>query len=72
MHLFSRFFAGGSTQVEIDLCNPENFEELFRELTYSPDRYTRYKGLDHTALFASSVTLSDKYAVIGSNGYGML
>jgi hypothetical protein len=59
-----------SVQVDIDLCNPENFHELFQELMFAPERYTRYKGLDHTALFASSVTLSDKYAVIGSNGYG--
>ena len=38
---------------------------------YDPEKYTRYQGLDHTSLFASSVTLSDKYAVIGSNGYGI-
>lgn len=52
-----------------DLCDPEYFNELFRDLTFRPEEYTRYKGLDHTSLFASSVTLSDKYAVIGSNGY---
>ena len=38
---------------------------------YDPEKYTRYQGLDHTSLFASSVTLSDKYAVVGSNGYGI-
>jgi len=58
-----------SLEIEIDLCEEGNFREIFQNLTYSPDWYQRYKGLDHTALFASSVTLSDKYAVIGSNGY---
>ena len=64
-------YLDSSIEVEIDLCNPENFQEIFQELMYDPDKYTRYQGLDHTSLFASSVTLSDKYAVIGSNGYGI-
>jgi len=58
-----------SHSVEGDICNPDFFKELFADLTFRPEEYTRYQGLDHTALFASSVTLTNKYAVIGSNGY---
>ena len=60
------------TQSTIDLCDPDNFEEMFAELTFRPEEYTRYQGLDNTALFSSSVTISEKYAVIGSNGYSKL
>lgn len=68
---FCSFYRTDSSHsVEGDICNPDFFKELFADLTFRPEEYTRYQGLDHTALFASSVTLTNKYAVIGSNGYG--
>lgn len=51
-----------------DLCSESLYSEIFTD-SYSD--YVRYDGLDDTALFAGSVSLSEDWAIVGSNGYNI-
>ncbi len=43
--------------------------DLFTHHYFPTDTYSQYVGLDDTALFSSSVSINENFAVVGSNGY---
>lgn len=45
------------------------FSPIFEKMAFPQEKYTRFQGLDGTALYATSVSLSSEFAFIGSNGY---
>lgn len=53
----------------IDISVYGSYRDVFEKMAFPEKSYTRIQGLDETALFATSVSLSNEFAVIGSNGY---
>jgi hypothetical protein len=47
------------------------FSPIFEKMAFPQEKYTRFQGLDGTALYATSVSLSSEFAFIGSNGYNI-
>lgn len=45
-------------------------DNKFDEQTYPVTDYVIFQGLDDTSMFGTSIAMSDKYAVVGANGYG--
>jgi hypothetical protein len=49
--------------------NQTTIEEIFGLYTYPTSAYRQYIGLDYTALFSGSISVNEKFVVVGSNGY---
>lgn len=47
------------------------YSSIFEKMTFPQEQYTRFQGLDDTALYATSVSVSNDYAIVGSNGYNI-
>jgi hypothetical protein len=41
----------------------------FDEETYPIEDYAIFQGLDDTSMFATSVSISERFAIVGANGY---
>ncbi len=50
-------------------ANETSIQDLFGLYTYPPSAYKQYIGLDYTALFSSAISINEKFAIVGSNGY---
>ncbi|RYH25305.1 hypothetical protein EON65_15545 [archaeon] len=50
--------------------NAANYSNMFYDNAYAYSHITQYVGLDHTSEYASSISISADYIVVGSNGYG--
>lgn len=52
-----------------DYAGYGEYAPIFESKAFPPEQYVRFQGLDETALFATSVSISNDFAIIGSNGY---
>lgn len=52
-----------------DYAGYGEYAPIFESKAFPPEDYFRFQGLDETALFATSVSISNDFAIIGSNGY---
>lgn len=52
-----------------DYAGYGEYAPIFESKAFPPEDYVRFQGLDETALFATSVSISNDFAIIGSNGY---
>lgn len=67
--------SSGKTRVVIDVAeissDSYNLTEMFPDITFPANRYKRFEGLDDTSLYASSVSISDKWVVVGADGFNI-
>eukprot|EP01033_Poteriospumella_lacustris_P005040 gene5039-3598_t len=54
-----------------DYAGYGEYAPIFESKAFPPEDYFRFQGLDETALFATSVSISNDFAIIGSNGYNI-